>query len=171
MLTSWERIPARFAEIGYTLTPGPLETDCWVWNGTKNPNGYGVLHTFRAHRISYEIANGGIPDDLLIRHQCHVRACVNPAHLLVGTHADNADDARKAGRFHYGEANPGARLTDAQVDEIRELAATTSMFHKDIAARYGVSQTLVSGILRGTKRVGPGTKPFRVLRRTKEQSK
>jgi len=170
MLTTWERIPARFAEIGYTVTPGPLDSDCWIWNGRRNPHGYGVLFTFRAHRISYEIVHGGIPDDLLVRHQCHVRACVNPGHLLVGTYADNAADTRAAQRYRYGEANPSAKLTDAQVAEIRDLAATTSMLHKDIAKQYGVSQTLVSGILRGAKRTGPGT-GFRVLRRTPTKEK
>lgn len=166
MLTTWERVPEQFIEVGYTPTPGPLSSPCWIWNGRTNDSGYGVLGTFRAHRIFYEIANGGIPGDLLIRHQCHVRACVNPVHLLVGDRADNARDARVAGRVLYGERNANAKLSDAQADEIRSLRAAGHL-QKRIAARFGVSQSLVSMILRGARRNPDGAR--RVLRRTPEK--
>jgi hypothetical protein len=148
--TSWERIPEQFLLTGWTEQDGPLDTPCWIWNGSKNHGGYGLVSHFRAHRISYEIVNGGIPDELLIRHMCHVRACVNPAHLRTGTHAENYEDSRIAGRISWGAKAPNARLTDAQVHEIRALRDAGAL-QKDLAKQFAVSASCISMILRGAR--------------------
>jgi hypothetical protein len=84
------------------------ETGCWVWQGCKNGSGYGVISVGgkqrQAHRVSYEAYNGEIGPAMCILHKCHVRACVNPAHLHQGTKAQNSTDAVRAGT--HGKRGP-----------------------------------------------------------------
>lgn len=76
---------------------------CWRFTG-ETRYGYGYIHetgsgrALRAHRVAYQLAYGPIPDELVVMHSCDVRACVNPAHLSLGTIADNNRDMRKKGR-------------------------------------------------------------------------
>jgi HNH endonuclease len=85
------------------------EMGCWIWMGSLGGNkGYGRarLHgrhgrKTRAHRISFELYKGQIPDGLLVLHRCDVPACVNPAHLFVGTQKVNMHDAKVKGRLKF----------------------------------------------------------------------
>lgn len=76
--------------------------DCWEWTGTRVPFGYGILivdgKQKRAHRVAYEEFVGPIPDDALVCHKCDNPPCINPAHLFIGTHIDNAKDRNAKGR-------------------------------------------------------------------------
>jgi hypothetical protein len=82
---------------------------CWLWTGCKHPVlGYGSIgtgvgsKTMPAHRASYQIHIGPIPDGLHVLHRCDVRHCVNPEHLWIGTHSDNMADMAAKGRAVSG---------------------------------------------------------------------
>jgi hypothetical protein len=80
-----------------------LDTPCWEWMGTKNPNGYGLFSSRyfsgAAHRASWEIFVGPIPDGLFICHKCDNKSCVNPEHLFLGTQYDNMQDKAQKDRL------------------------------------------------------------------------
>ena len=79
--------------------------DCWEWQGSRLPSGYGQLHIWGdknhlyAHRVTWEIAHGPVPDDLDICHSCDNPPCCNPAHLWAGTAKQNTWDSIRKGRF------------------------------------------------------------------------
>lgn len=105
-------------------------TGCWNWLRGKNEDGYGyVWHQgkmHRASRASYEAFIGLIEGGLLVLHKCDNRACINPDHLFLGTHQDNAVDRNAKGRQVQGERHPNAKLTFAQVAEYRQLKQAIS---------------------------------------------
>lgn len=128
---------------------------CWLWSGTTNLK-YGYLgiarnRKVRAHRFSWELHNGPIPADLHVLHKCDEPSCVNPAHLFLGTQADNNADMYCKGRSNAvrnGEDNGFAKLTVAGVREIRRRLAAGDR-QVDIAADSGTHQTNVSLIATG----------------------
>jgi hypothetical protein len=121
-------------------------------------NGYGRYGQKTAHRMSYEIAHGSIPDGLMICHTCSNRRCVNPNHLYAGTAKDNARDMIEHGtptqvltinkNAKRGEGNVRAKLTDDDVREIRALHATGKYTYQEIGDAFGVSNTNISSIVR-----------------------
>lgn len=127
-----------------------LKTDsCWLWQGSICGVGYGHFgidgHTKDAHRLSWEMTRGPIPDGMRVLHNCPAgdrRDCVNPDHLWLGTQADNIRDMWAKGRGR-------AKLTSRQVAEIRELAKHTSLSRRAIGLRYGVSKSSIQHILIG----------------------
>ena len=90
------------------------ETGCWIWMGATS-NGYGVASdngkTQPAHRYSWELHNGPIPEGMQVCHKCDVKPCVNPDHLFIGTQKDNMHDAMRKGRVDYkGMSLKGNRI-------------------------------------------------------------
>ena len=130
---------------------------CWNWTASKNSAGYGQINRTRklgpmlAHRFSYELHNGAIPDGLFVLHTCDNPACVNPAHLWLGTDQDNTDDKMAKGRCPAGEGHYNHRLTDNQVVAIRRRwAGGTSQ--KELSEEYDVTQGYISEIVNNKKR-------------------
>lgn len=124
---------------------------CWLWSSKS----YGKFRIdgriVAAHRFVYELFRGPIPPRALVRHSCDVRACVNPDHLLIGTHALNADDRRVRGRNNTprGEHCGIAKLTDATALEIRRRYRDERIYQHDLAREYGVSKHTVQALLAG----------------------
>lgn len=107
-----------------------------------------------AHRVSYTLYKGPIPEGLCVCHTCDERSCVNPEHLWLGTDADNVRDCKNKGRRVYltGEAHGLSKLNDAQVQEIRSKIAA-GQTQTQVAEEYGITQAYVSKIYRGKYRL------------------
>lgn len=138
------------------VEPDP-NSGCWLWSGACNSDGYGTIHirprSVMAHRYSWALAQGPIPDGLFALHKCDTPACVNPGHLFLGTKGDNARDKVSKGRGHdnSGERHGMAKLTDFQVACIR-MRLREGQTQSRIAADYGVAQCTISDIATGRRR-------------------
>lgn len=130
---------------------------CWLWTGALYHTGYGRIQkgrrgepNIRAHRFAYEHYVGPIPEGLHVRHSCHVRSCVNPAHLSVGTRAENMADMTRAGRWEVNGRrllparadHPMAKLTEEDVAAIR----ASNRVGRELAAIYGVNTSTINRV-------------------------
>ena len=126
--------------------------ECWVWNGGKMRGGYGGVNacgkTSQAHRVSYELHYGTIPEGFMVLHKCDNPPCVNPHHLFLGTNQDNSDDRGRKGRTVKGEMLPNHKLTEDNVSEIRRMISERVPRRK-IATLFGVGPTCVTDIATG----------------------
>lgn len=130
-----------------------LQGECIVWTGRINRYGYGEL-TFRgqgmtAHRAAYEVHKGAIPEGLFICHSCDNPPCVNPDHLRAGTAADNAHDKVERERSARGVGNAAAKLTEADVREIRLLRAKGHTYGQ-LASRFQVGTSTIGRVVKRT---------------------
>lgn len=132
----------------------PDESGCWMWKRAKLHFGHGAMtvggKVRKAHRVSYELHCGPIPNGAMVLHRCDVPSCVNPAHLRVGSHEENMADmskrgrAAKGGQNHFskvafrGRDNARARLTEDAVREIR--AASKRGDVAALARKYGITR-------------------------------
>lgn len=126
---------------------------CWEWVGYCRA-GYGRIsignHVFRsAHRVSWELHNGPIPNDLFVLHKCDNTKCVRPDHLFLGTKGDNNRDRHLKGRSgsHVGELNGRRKITERDVIEIRRLFTPWKVRYSDLAQRFGVSTSTINSII------------------------
>lgn len=125
--------------------------ECWIWTGACRPTGYGNFkiaswQTRSAHRVSWELHNGPIPDGMCVLHHCDVPACVRPDHLFLGTNKDNTQDMMCKGRRPdiVGERSGAAKLNEAEVRQIRSIEGHTN---QAIADRFAIAQSTVSNII------------------------
>lgn len=136
---------------------------CWLWEGSVSTTGYGVIGrggrggtNIFAHRLSWELHRGPIPEGVgphgtCVLHKCDTPMCVNPAHLFLGSQADNMADLVAKGRqaknrrLPKGERHPNAKLTENDVSEIKSCRDSGVTMSK----RFGVSPAHISRIRLG----------------------
>lgn len=129
------------------------DDDCWYWKAYCDDDGYGRIKDENgimvgAHRVSYELHKGPIPEGEIVLHDCNHPPCVNPKHLKSGTYDDNMKYASKLGRLSVphknqaGERNYKSKLTDEQVREIKKMLAD-NVKQIDIAKTFGVSREII----------------------------
>lgn len=133
-----ERFSGRFR-----VTPS-----CWIWTAGKDGEGYGQIantnRNERAHRVSYRLHVGPIPEGMQVLHKCDNPSCVNPEHLFLGTCADNMVDkkAKKRANVARGERHYLSKLTNEQVLAIRASDAVQAR----LCEQYGVRPSTISDI-------------------------
>jgi len=156
----------------------PIHGQCWVWTGSRFSQGYGrLIGHGRAHRISWEIHFGDIPDGLCVCHHCDNPSCVNPKHLFLGTKGDNIRDRNAKGRDrtpqgddHWSRISPekvargdrngsrthpekmtrGEKYWSAKLteDEVRLIREFHKLGCQVLARTFGVSPNTISRIVR-----------------------
>lgn len=137
---------------------------CWIWIGAISTHGYGKLteggKTMLAHRVSFNMHYGPIPDGMLVCHSCDNRKCVNPKHLFLGTIQDNNADMCAKNRHAFGDRSGAKTKPDSirkgelngravlRERDILEIRGSTLSQRKE-ARKRGVSKTLIGNIRRG----------------------
>jgi hypothetical protein len=121
------------------------------------PNlGYGEViydrgRRMSAHRATYTVFNGPIPEGMVVRHTCDRVGCVEPSHLLIGTHADNSRDAVERGRSASGDKNANSKGSSL-VELARDIYAQGELTKSEVAERLRVSVFTVDKWTKGTVR-------------------
>mgnify|MGYP001566972206 CR=1 FL=1 len=125
---------------------------CWPWTGALFSNGYGHMADGRrsllAHRVVYELTYGPINDDLVVSHRCDQKFCCNPAHLETKPQRGNLEDAVERGLIAVGAYASGAKLSEPEAIEARDLYLA-GLSQEKIAQRFGVSAGAIQGLVEG----------------------
>ena len=132
-----------------------ITNGCWLWTGALDRKGYGRMgdgtkRTVFAHRFAWRQTRGPIPAGLHVLHACDTPACVRPAHLFLGTHADNMADMTAKGRSTRGERNGQSKLTRELVIDARVRYSQGETLHA-LAKEYGVGVPALSMAVSGKR--------------------
>lgn len=149
MATKYPQELARFREY---LPKNQSRDVCWEWQGGIGGDGYGRFwfqgKNVAAHRASAILHFGDVPKDKFVLHHCDNPKCVNPDHLMIGTHRENVAQMVKRGRVLCGEKNGSSVMTENQVrDIVAKLAAGAQV--RTLAREMGISRSAVRNIAKG----------------------
>jgi hypothetical protein len=126
--------------------------DCHEWTACRGRDGYGQIKAggkmLGAHRVAWELVNGPIPEGMCVLHRCDNPPCCRVEHLFLGSQALNMADMNAKGRQPKGSDNGRAKLTEADIPEIRGLLAE-GVVQREIGRRYGVASSQISNIKAG----------------------
>lgn len=129
--------------------------DCWIWTAARAGPAYGVFgvsgRMVYAHRLSWELSNGPIPEAMSVLHRCDVPLCVNPSHLFIGTQADNLHDMYAKSRGAIGERHGGAKLSAQEVAAMRKLRIEEKIIYEILGEMFGVSKSQAHRICSGSR--------------------
>jgi hypothetical protein len=133
-----------------------VESGCWEWIGKTYKNGYGCFgmgtREILAHRVSYAIHKGICPADVIVRHKCDNRICINPEDLIGGTQKQNVADGWERNRYDPKKFGSGRRkIEDCDIARILSMREG-GMLQRDIAAEFLVRPNQISRILSGARR-------------------
>lgn len=162
------RTDSEMSEFLFSKIEIPAESECWLWTGGMDKDGYGQTHycgkNVRTHRVAWLLRNGVIPDAMVVMHTCDTPACINPDHLKLGTNQENTEDKMQkkrhrvaSGDDHYlrknpsqraGDKCPSSKLNESAVRAILQKLAN-GMKQREIASELGVSRTAISAIATG----------------------
>jgi len=130
--------------------------DCWPWTAGTFGGRYGAFQIdgrpVTAHRMAYSLSNGEVPDDKVVCHSCDNPLCCNPAHLFLGTHADNMEDKTEKSRQYRpptGEKNQNAVLFDLDRINIKTQYQSGRFSQRQLAEMYGVSLGTINRTVKG----------------------
>ena len=133
------------------------DNGCWLWTASTAGRGYGQLKIpgerkqIYAHRLSWLINRGPVPEGRMVLHRCDTPRCVNPEHLFLGVAKDNQQDMKAKRRHLYGERNGNAKLTGEKVLRIRRQHALGGVTQRELAKLYDVAPMTISRIIRGER--------------------
>lgn len=127
---------------------------CWRWSGARHGFGYGRVHLRKgvkvsAHRMSWILHNGPIPDGQCVLHRCDNPECTNPDHLFLGSNADNTADMKSKNRHMFGESHRGSKVTEEMIPQIIRDWIPRRFTRKMVAQKYGISVNQVGNIIKG----------------------
>ena len=131
-----------------------MPSGCWEWQAERKKDrfAYGMFwlnnKRVRAHRVSYEVHKGPIPEGISVLHKCDNPPCINPDHLFLGTNGENCQDAGNKNRFPLNDKHHNTKLSIKEVEEIR----SNSFTQKVLSDRYGVTQGTISRVRSGKRR-------------------
>lgn len=157
----WHQMKPGVSERFWSKVDVRGEDECWPWKAAerKKGDGYGAFWLDGRHqpagRVALELSGTNVPEGMHVCHKCDNPPCCNPKHLFVGTHQENNQDKVRKGRHAHGERNGNAKLTSAQVAEIRSYRPPGVKRVKPgvpqmLAERYGITRQYVSEIFKGS---------------------
>lgn len=125
-------------------------TGCWNWSAGKIKAGYGYVwdktKNRRAHRVSYEVFNGEITEDLYVLHKCDNPSCINPEHLFLGTPKHNMEDKLQKGRGARGSQQGSSKLIEEDIPRIRLLCKQGELSLQEIGNIFNVGYTTIHAV-------------------------
>ena len=158
-LNPGKRSPATLEQRFWRQVEKVDNDSCWIWQGSKCDRGYGKIgqggkggRYLLAHRVSYMLNKGEIPDGLFVMHMCDNPSCVNPLHLMLGTPKENTQDALRKNRlktvFKNGVEHKFAKLTIEQVKYVKNHPEERGV---DLAKMFNVSPQAICDVRKGRR--------------------